>query len=562
MQFGVLELLMLAGSLGLFIYGMKVLSEGLQKVAGRRLRLVVKAMTGNRFRGVLTGFTTTAIVQYSSVTTVMVVSFVNAGLLNLRQSIPVIMGANIGTTVKALVFSWVGLSALPLTSVALPLIGLSFPLLFMRRSSVRGITEFLMGTALLFMGLDLLKEHVPVLAPETLAFLRGVGDMGPLSWVLFVIVGAAMAILVQSSSVALALTMVLCDNGTIGFEMAAAIVLGENIGTTLAANLAALVGNAWAKRAARAHFLFNLFGVAWALLLFTPYLYGLDQLVTYLHGVSPYADPGAVKWGLSYLHISFNILNTALFIQAIPFLERAVTWMVPTRSTDDTVYRLEHIEDALAGLSPELSLLEARKEIVRFGKLTHTMLGHVRVLLVEKDAREREALLDRIARGEETTDRIEVEVGKYLTKVGSEVRSEEISARIQALLAIVGDLERVADIFFQMSKALERKSGDRLWFTPEQRMNLMEMLDLLERAFTIMERNLEAEAEAVRLDEAVEVEQLINQKRDLLRRTHLKSIEAGDYNIRSGLIYNDLFSSCEKVGDHLINVSEALAGEV
>lgn len=561
MRFGILEFLTLTGSLGLFIYGMKVMSEGLQKVAGGRMRGVLKAMTANRAMGVFTGMLSTAVIQSSSAASVMVVSFVNAGLLQVRQAISVLMGANIGTTIKALLFSWAVFTDLSITKLALPIIGLAFPLLFMRTARAKAGAEFLVGAALLFLGLEFLKQSIPVPSPDMLDFLHGLSGMGVWSVLLFVLIGTVLAVVLQSSSASIALTLVLCENGTIGYEMAAALVLGENIGTTATANIAALVTNAWAKRTARAHLLFNVIGVTWAVVLFTPYLDIIDGQVTRMFGASPYDEPTTIKWALTFLHISFNVLNTLLLIGFIGGLERIVTRLVPSRTELDEEYRLEYL-DADIPLTPEVSLIEARKEIARFGQVAHEMLRMTRELLTAKDPKQRERLLQRLAKYEQITDRIEVEIGKYLTKTSTEVRNEEISQRIQGLLAIAGDLERIGDIFFQMSKSMERKMEERLWFSPEQRQHLMEMLTLLEHAFEVMHGNIEAEKDQVSLDEAVEAEQRINRKRDKLRRLHLKSIEAGDYNVKSGLIYNDLFSSCEKVGDHLINVSEALAGEM
>jgi phosphate:Na+ symporter len=560
MSFGLAQLLTLAGSLGLFIYGMKVMSEGLQKVAGRRLRTVLRSMTASRFRGVLTGLVSTAVIQSSSAATVMVVGFVNAGLLQVRQAISVIMGANIGTTIKALLVSWAVFVDMSITKLAIPIIGIAFPLLFVKTPNARALAEFLIGAALLFLGIEFMKQSVPLPSPQALTFLQGLSDMGLISVLLFVAIGTALTALIQSSSASVALTLVLCEQGTIGYEMAAALVLGENIGTTITANIAALVTSAWAKRAARAHLVFNVIGVAVALLIFKPYLHAIDAYVTWMFGASPYADPGMIKWGVTALHISFNVLNTVLLISFVPTLERIVTWMVPARNQLDEEYRLEYL-DADIPLSPELSLIEARREIARFGKVTHDMLRMTRDLLLSKDAMARDQLMQRLARYEQITDRIEVEVGRYLTKTSTEARNEEISGRIRGMLSIVGDLERVGDIFFQMSKSMERKLDDRLWFTPEQRQNLVSMLEILDQAFEVMLSNLDLEQEQVNLDAAVEVEQRINAMRDQLRLQHYRSIELGDYNIRSGLVYNDLFSSCEKVGDHLINVSEALAGE-
>jgi len=561
MRFGLIEFLTLAGSLGLFIYGMKVMSEGLQKVAGRRMRTVLASMTANRFRGVMTGLVSTGVIQSSSAATVMVVGFVNAGLLSVRQAISVIMGANIGTTIKAVLFSWAVFAEMSITKLAIPIIGIAFPLLFIKSPRARAGAEFLMGAALLFLGIEFLKQSVPSPSAEALSFLRGLSDRGLLSVLLFVGVGTLLAAVIQSSSASIALTLVLCENGTIGYDMAAALVLGENIGTTLTANIAALVAGAWAKRTARAHLLFNLIGVSWALLVFRPYLDAIDAYITFQFGASPYTEPSSIKWALTALHISFNVANTLLLVGFVPMLERIVTWMVPARTQLDEEYRLEYL-DADIPLSPEVSLIEARREIARFGKLTHEMLGMTRQLLTARDPIVRDRLMQRLERYEQITDRLEVEVGKYLTKTSTEARNEELSGRIRGMLSIVGDLERVGDIFFQMSKSMERKLDDKLWFSPEQRQDLFSMLDLLDQAFEVMLSNLEAEQEQVRLDAAVEAEQRINAMRDQLRLKHWRSIEEGDYNVRSGLVYHDLFSSCEKVGDHLINVSEALAGEM
>lgn len=562
MRFGMIELLTLAGSLGLIIHGMKAMSEGLQKVAGHRMRKVVEVMTANRFLGVFTGFLTTVLIQLSSVTSVMVVSFVNAGLLSLRQSISVLMGANIGTTVKAVLFSWLGFATMDIHKFALPIIGLAFPLLFFKGRTSKAFGELMVGFAILFLGLEFLKDMMPAPTSESAAVLHGLGDHGLASALLFTLLGMVFAMVVQSSSVALAATMVLCQHGVIGYEMAAATVLGMNVGTTATANLAALVANVWARRAARAHFLIKVTGVVWALLLFNPYLHAIDAAVTRFHGASPYTDPKALVWALTWFHISFNLINTLLLIGFVPQIEMLVTRLVSARTGADEEYRLEYIDDPVMALSPELSLMEARKEIIKFGRLTASMSGMLNQLLLSTNEKERVDLLARIERFEGITDRIEVEISNYLTRTGAGTKDELLSARIRGMLAIISDLERVGDIFYQMSRLLERKHAERLWFTPEQRNNLLELLALVDHAFVVMQQNLEAEDDRVALDRAMEAEQRINQKRDQLRRAHLKSIEEGDYNVRSGLVYNDLFSSCEKVGDHLINVSEALAGEV
>ena len=562
MYVGLIQFLMLAGTLGLFVFGMRMMSEGLQQASGNRMRRVLERITAGRSAGVLTGLSTTVIVQYSSVVSVIVVSFVNSGLLSLRKAIPVLIGANIGTTLKLLLFAAVGFSAVNLPAIALTLLAFALPLLLMRGNHVRAGSSILVGAALLFLALWLLKEHLPTPMPETLSFLHEMEGMGILSNLLFVAIGAVLAIAIQSSSVALVLTVALCEMGTIGYATGAALVLGENIGTTFTANVAALAGNVWAKRAARAHLLIKLIGVLWALILLGPMLQGIGTLTERINGASPYVDPGMVKWSLTYLHIIFNVINGLLLLQFIPWIEKAVIRWVPARNAPDEEYRLEYIEDPMMAVSPELSLMEARKEVVKFGRLCRRMLGMVRDLLVETDPRERAVLLQRISKYESITDRIEVEVSRYLTRTGTEVREEGVSNRIRAMLAIISDLENVGDILFQMSKTLVRKSDEKLWFAPEQRQDLLDMIGLVDNAFLVMLRNLDAEDEDVSLDEAMLMEQHINRQRDHLRHRHLQSVESGDHNIRTGLIYADLYSNCEKIGDHLINVSEALRGRL
>ncbi len=562
MYVGLIQFLMLAGTLGLFVFGMRMMSEGLQQASGNRMRRVLERITAGRSAGVLTGLSTTVIVQYSSVVSVIVVSFVNSGLLSLRKAIPVLIGANIGTTLKLLLFAAVGFSAVNLPAIALTLLAFALPLLLMRGNQVRAGSNILVGAALLFLALWLLKVHLPTPIPETLSFLHEMEGMGIFSNLLFVTVGAVLAIAIQSSSVALVLTVALCEMGTIGYATGAALVLGENIGTTFTANVAALAGNVWAKRAARAHLLIKLIGVAWALILLGPMLQGIGILTERINGASPYVDPSMVKWSLTYLHIIFNVINGLLLLQFIPWIEKAVIRWVPARNAPDEEYRLEYIEDPMMAVSPELSLVEARKEVVKFGRLCRRMMGMVRDLLVETDPQERALLLQRISKYESITDRIEVEVGRFLTRTGTEVREEGMSMRIRAMLAIIGDLENVGDILLQMSKTLVRKSDEKLWFSPEQRQDLLDMIGLVDNAFLVMLRNLDAEDADVALDEAMLMEQHINRQRDHLRRRHLQSVESGEQNIRTGLIYADLYSNCEKIGDHLINVSEALRGRL
>ncbi|GAB4375232.1 MAG: Na/Pi cotransporter family protein [Salibacteraceae bacterium] len=560
-NFGVYEVLRLIGSLGLFIYGMKLMSEGIQKAAGSKMREILGAMTSNRFTGLLTGFLTTALIQSSSATTVMIVSFVNAGLLSLRQAIGVIMGANIGTTVTALLILLFGFSKFSISDYALPIIAIGFPMLFFKNNKIRSTGETLIGFSVLFMGLDYLKSSVPEISHAQLDYLVSLTEYGIFSTVLFVIIGTMLTILVQSSSAAMALTIILCERG-IPLEMAAAIVLGENIGTTITANLAAIIGNVHAKRAARAHLIFNLIGVFWMLFVFPLFLSGIEAYME----TTPVGRPGpdnsqATKWALTLFHVSFNIVNTSILIWFVGFIAKLVTKMVPARSDEDEQFSLEYIGGGIMS-TPELSLVEAQKELVKFADITKRMLGFTREMLLSKDKKEQMMLLDRMKKYEEITDRIEVEVADYLLTISQGDISEDASKKVRSMLDIVSELEQVGDVFFQISRTFERKFQSKAWFTLEQRNGLLEMIRQLEEIFDNLIENLENRYEDIDLEQAIDLEDKLNQIRDRLRKEHLDSMGSGSYNMESGMIYTDLYSQLEKIGDHILHVNEAIAGKV
>jgi phosphate:Na+ symporter len=561
MNFGIFEFLSLIGALGFFIFGMKVMSEGIQKVAGRQMRQVLSVMTSNRFLGVLSGFFTTTLVQSSSATTVMIVSFVNAGLLNLRQAIVVIMGANIGTTMTVWMIALFGFSTFDISLYTLPIIAFGLPLLFIRNKNLNNWAEFIIGFALLFMGLAALKGAIPEVSNEMLLSIQSITEMGVLSIVLFILLGSIFTFVLQSSSAAMALTLVLCQNG-LPFELGAAIVLGENIGTTITANLAALIGNLSAKRAARAHFIFNTFGVIWMLLFFAPFLQLVSWILIQFNVGSPfdYANESSIVFGLALFHTLFNLINMFLLIGLVDFMERIVIKMVPSRG-DEATFHLEYISTGLMG-TPELSLLEAYKETSRFGAITAKMNGMVRNLLEQTDGKERARLAEKIKKYEDITDRVEVEISTYLSKLSEGEISIRTSQKVRSLLSIASDLERIGDLYYQMSKVLERKNKDKIYFLPEQRENLKHLFSLLEQALEIMVQNLSTESDKVDLAAALSVENEINEFRDKLRKKHLKGVEKGEYSMKSGLFYSDLFQYAEKVGDHVINISEAYTGKV
>ena len=562
MEYGIVNFLELLGALGFFIYGMKIMSEGIQKAAGNRLRQILSAMTKNRFFGVFTGFMVTGLVQSSSATTVMTVSFVNAGLLSLVESAGVMMGANIGTTVTGWLVSYFGFK-FKIAAIALPIIAFGMPMMFSKRSTIKSWGEFLIGFALLFMGLNELKDAVPNLKenPEVLSFLANYTDLGILTTLLFIFIGALLTIIIQSSSAAMTLTFVMCYNGWIAFDVAACMVLGENIGTTITAELASLVGNVHAKRSARIHSMFNIVGVSWMILALPFALEVITWFSTEIMGnTSPYESSEAIPFALSYFHTAFNLTNVLLLIWFVPQLTQLAIKTVPSRGDTDEIFHLEYIGSGLMG-TPELSILEAKKEVAKFGKLARKLAGFVPNLLTEVDKKDFSKLLARIKKYEEITDRMEAEIADYLGKASEGKLSEASSSRIRSMLSIINDLERIGDICYQMSVMIERKSKNNIWFTPDQRQNIMDMFLLADNALDHMVKTLQERPPHEFLNTAKDLEKAINKKRNQLRKEHLINIEKGEYTFQSGIIYNDLFSSLEKIGDHVINVSEAIAEE-
>ena len=530
------------------------------------MRQILSAMTSNRVAGVFTGFITTSLIQSSSATTVMVVSFVNAGLLKLRQAIGVIMGANIGTTVTAWLIAFVGFSKFSISAWALPVMALSFPLIFMKNTRSKSLGEFLMGFGMIFLGLQFLKDSVKSFhLEENMDFIAWVNDLassGITGVLLFVLLGTLLTVIVQSSSAAMAVTLAFMGHG-LPFELGAAIVLGENIGTTITANIAALIANVQAKRAARAHLIFNIFGVVWLLIVFTPFLNGVGYAAQNWLGMGDVfnaEDGNSARLGLSLFHTTFNIINTLIMIWFVDFIAKVVTRMVKSRG-DDEVFTLEYIGTGMMG-TPELSLLEAYKEVARFGGITAKMNKHTAKLLEETDSRARTKLLEKIKLLEEITDRVEVEIAKYLSELSKGEMSERTSDRVRGLLSITNDLERIGDIFFQISKTMETRAEEKVYFVPKQREGLKQMFDLVDNALKIMVQNLNEPADNVNLQQAEAAEKAIDDLRFDLRNKHLKDVEKGKYSIRSGMYYSETFSSLEKVGDHIMSVSEAVVGRI
>ena len=557
MEFNLIDFLKLIGSLGIFLFGMKMMSESLQKVAGSKLRNILTAMTSSRIKGVLTGILITAIIQSSSATTVMVVSFVNAGLLTLLESIGVIMGANIGTTITAWIISILGFKV-SMSALSLPLIGLSVPLLFSKINRRRSIGEIMVGFALIFMGLEYMKGSVPDIKsnPEVLSFLANYTDLGLGSFFIFLFIGTLLTVVIQSSSATMALTLVMASNGWIGFETAAALVLGENIGTTITANLAATIANVSAKRAARAHLIFNTFGVVWMTIAFPFFLKGINWAVMEMGSESAFTSTKSLPIALSLFHTTFNLLNVFFLIWFVPLIQKTVTTMVKSRD-DEEEFNLKFITTGLLSTS-ELSLLQAKNEIVGYSAHTVKMFSIVRKQLFEEKTSKFEKRFKKIEKYEEASNKIELDIANYLTLISEGELSEDTSRRIKAYLNIIDNLESVSDCAYNLSRTFLRKKKEKVTFPKELKNNLTSMFDLVEEAIDNMQEILSKHPHEVGLDIADSIEDEINEMRNRLRKDHLNNIETQkEYNYMAGIIYTDLFSESEKLGDYAYNVCEA-----
>lgn len=557
MNYSFLDFLTLVGSLGFFLYGMKLMSEALQKVAGDKMRTILARMTSNPVKGVFTGILITAIIQSSSATTVMMVSFVNAGLLSLTESIGVIMGANIGTTVTAWLISLLGFKV-NISVISLPLIGLGFPLLFSKTSKKKSWGEFIIGFAMVFLGLTFLKDSVPDIKhnPDILAFLSDYTSNGVFSHLLFLAIGTFLTMIIQSSSATMALTLVMCNNGWISFDIAAAMVLGENIGTAVTANLAAAVANVSAKRAARAHLIFNILGVIWVSLIFSQFLSAINWFVIKIGVTSPYDSPHAIPVALSIFHTTFNIANVLVFIWFTKFIQLIVTKMVPMRE-DNEEFRLQFINTGLLSTS-ELSIHQAKREIIVFSNRLEKMYGFVQEMFTETNEKKFYKLYEKVEKYEGISDRMEVEIADYLTKVSEGELSILVSKRIKAMLNVISDMESIGDSCNNLGRTLTRKKDKKIIFSTALNENIIQIMGLCQKAIKEMQKNLEHGYNNINTVHAQEIEEKINRFRTKLKKDHLKNIEKKEYDYQAGIIYNDLFCECEKLADYAINVSEAI----
>lgn len=550
------------GSLALLIYGMKVMSEALQKMAGSQLRHILGAMTTNRLTGMLTGTFITCAVQSSSATTVMTVSFVNAGLLTLAQAISVIMGANIGTTLTAWIMS-LGYNV-DLTIVVFPAFFLGIMLIYSKKRRYFG--DFLFGIAFLFFALVLLSgagkdldlEH----NPSVIDFFSSFDTKSHLTIITFLLIGTVITCIVQSSAAVMAITILLCSTGVLPIYLGIALVMGENIGTTATANLAALGANAQARRAALAHLVFNVFGVIWVLCLFYPFV----NLVCSLVGYNPDGNMSAAQKAtllpivLAMFHTCFNVCNTAVLILFIPQIEKSVCQLIkPKADKEDEDFRLRFIQTGIMK-TPELSVFEAQKEISSFGERIHRMFGMVMELLGTTDHKNFDKLYERIEKYEGVSDSMEIEIAKYLDQVSDAHLSDDTKAKIRAMLREISEIESIGDSCFNISRTIKRKKDNKEDFTDQQYQNIHQMFKLVDEALTQMNYMFTHDRHTLTMTHTFNIETEINTYRNQLRNQNLDDVDNHLYTYGIGTMYMDIIQECEKLGDYVVNVAEARVG--
>ena len=555
-----LIVLKLLGSIALLIYGMKVMSEALQKMAGPQLRHLLGAMTTNRFSGVATGALVTVAVQSSAATTVMTVSFVNAALLTLTQAISVIMGANIGTTMSAWIMS-AGFS-FNIANVVWPAFLLGIILIQLGKH--RYIGDFLFGLSFLLFALGMLKAtgvemdlaSKPAVVNFFASFKTNYGTI-----LLFLLIGTILTALVQSSAALMAITMVLCATGAITIYQGIALVMGENIGTTVTANLAALSANTQARRTAMAHLVFNVFGVIWVLIFFFPFI----RMVCGIVGLDPNAseqNPTQLSFALATFHTCFNLINTAILIWFIPQIEKLVCALIkPKQSEEEDEFRLQYIRGGIMK-TPEISVLQAQKEIVVFGERMERMFGMVKELYGTEDEKAFDTLFERIKKVEDVSDKMENEIGRYLGDVGAAHLSDDTKQKIRAMLRQIGELESIGDSCFNLARILRRKRENKVAFDEKLEAGVTEMFGLVDEALSKMNEMLAGRREDFSIGVSEDAERRINACRNRLKQENINNLDANVYGYDIGTVFSDLIGECEKTGDYIINVVEARLGAV
>lgn len=601
MDYSFLDLLTLLGAVGLFLYGMKVMSEGLQKVAGERMRSILSAMTKNRFTGLFTGILITALIQSSSASTVMVVSFVNAGLMSLADSMAVIMGANVGTTATSWLITLFGFKV-DITAFTLPLIGVSIPFLFASKSSYKSTAECLIGFAMLFMGLEFINDNVPDLQsnPEVFGFLVEYTSMGFLSIIIFLIVGCVLTMIIQSSSAAFAIILIMCSKGWIQFDIACAMVLGSNIGTTITPVIASLGGNTAARKAALGHVMFNCFGTVWALILFYPFVamnvditkaVGLGDphgLISYLDNLQA-TDPAAhqlavsgggdaamkaqmahlqlaVSFGLSIFHTAFNIVNVLLMIWFTKYFVKIADYIIKPKHKEDDEFQLKYISTGML-TAGELNISQAQHEITVYAERVKRMFEMVKQLQhTTPDTEEFNSLYSRIGKYESISDRMEIEIANYLNRVVDSRLSYESKIRIAAMLTIVGEIESMADSCNRLAHTMSRQHEAKVTFNETVEHNVESMFRYVSEAIDnmlVVVKEMDADNVAEKsLSDCYNKEREINNFRNTIRSENIENINQKIYPYQEGIFYMDIIGECEKLGDYIINVIDGVKSQL
>ena len=574
-----LNVLSVLGGLAMFLYGMALMSEGLQKSAGDRLRAFMAKMTSNSFKRVLTGTVVTCLVQSSSATTIMVVSFVNAGLLTLGNAIGVIMGANIGTTLTAWITS-LGFSV-NIALFAVPVMALGYLMTCTKKSALKNLGQFLVGFAIMYVGLTFMKDCANAVLGEyqdgMMTFFGSINGFGFGSILLFLIAGAVLTIVLQASSATMAITMLLAASGLIDFKLAVAMVLGENIGTTITANIAAAVANTSAKRAARAHTIFNIVGVIWVLAFFPPIVKLICTIMEALNFYNPMeasrqlalianggseAHPelletykNSLLYGIAMLHTLFNVTNTLVLIWFTPLIEKAVIWLVKEPKGETEVFRLKYISGGPLSTA-ELSISEAQQEIIHFAEICRNGFGYIRQAVNEQNPDNFDALNEKLIKYEEITDRIEFEIASYLNEVSKNELSEESADKIKSMYKIISEMESLGDSGEAIGRILQRKNAHNKVFDKTILDRLNKIMDLVQKSYDVMIENLKNPS-LTDISNAENCEYNINECRNHLREEHIVNIESNSYNYLTGVYYMDILAQLETLGDFMINISQA-----
>lgn len=558
----IVKILSVLGSLALFLYGMKTMSEALQKLGGEYLRRTFSKIALNRTKGFLTGFLVTGTIQSSTAVTVMLVSFVNAGLFTLDQTLSLMIGANVGTTITAWLITFIGFQT-GFSVILLPIMACTLPLLFRKNRKYRYFAGLITGFVLIFTGFYFLKESLSSISDQTrfLLTISGLSDESLGTDLLFVGAGILLTIILRSSSATTALTMVMCYNGWMGFENAAAMIVGENIGTTFTANVAARIATNPARRLALAHTLFNTIGLIWCFISFNFFVQVTADFTFQLSGSSPLTNRFAAPFGLALFHSGFNLLNAGLVFLFYKWFNKLLVVIIPVKSNEGKKTGLRYIDTGYLSMS-EMDFLQVQDEILHYGQHIANMFSLIPTYLLEKRDEKFLKIQKKLFKYEETADQQEIVLNNYLTKMAANDLTESGSRKVSSMLKMVDDMESIGDQCMQLEKTIRMKNEANAWLTPEMRDEILKFFDLVKDAINNMNFNLARDYKPGILVKATELELMINDARDSLITFNKKNVEAGQYSFLHAAFFNDIANQCEKIGDHIINVNQAIASNL